>query len=157
MIQIGSIAAAGPVSELIVQRRDGVAVRLHVEFAGDAHSRGRGLMKRQYLAPRTGMVFDFERRRRVHMWMKNTLIPLDILFITESGEVIQIKHQATPRSSRLITSRHKVRYVVEINGGEAEELGFALGDRVLLQQWSQSRHGTARPATFNDIRLGTSG
>ena len=95
-------------------------------------------MWRRSLAPRTGMLFDFDRQQRVRMWMKNTLIPLDILFVTESGELVQIKRKATPGSLHLIASRQKVRYVIEINGGEADELYFAPGDRVLVKQWWES-------------------
>jgi uncharacterized protein len=125
-------AALSGENELVVLRRDGVAVRLQIEIADDARSRESGLMWREFLAPRTGMLFDFERARPVRMWMKNTLIPLDMLFVTESGEIVHIERNASPRSLRAIGPRRSVRYVLEINGGEAVELGFALGDRVLL-------------------------
>lgn len=124
--------AASAADELIVLRRDGVAVRLQIETANDARSRKRGLMWRKTLAPRSGMLFDFERPRRVRMWMKNTQIPLDLLFVTELGELVEIERNASPGSLRLIAPRHAVRYVLEINGGEASDFAFAIGDRVWL-------------------------
>jgi len=89
-------------------------------------------MWRSYLAPRAGMLFDFERSKRVQMWMKNTLISLDMLFVTELGELVYVERNASPRSLRLIAAPRDVRYVLEINGGESADLGFAPGDRLLL-------------------------
>lgn len=106
-------------------------MRLQVEYARDSRSRSQGLMRRETLAPRSGMLFDFETPQRVQMWMKDTLIPLDMLFITEQGELVEIERGARPESLRIISSRHKVRYVLEINAGEARALEFFPGDRLV--------------------------
>lgn len=116
---------------LLVVRADAVVVRLTVVVANNAEAQRRGLMWRQYLAPRNGMLFDFLQPKDIAMWMQNTLISLDLLFIGQSGEVIHIKHRAAPHSLDMITAGQEVRYVLEINGGEAEELNFAIGDRIL--------------------------
>ena len=115
---------------LLVVRADAVVVRLTVAVVDNAEAQRRGLMWRQYLAPRNGMLFDFLQPKDIAMWMKNTLISLDLLFIAQAGEVVYIKHRAAPHSLDLITAGQEVRYVLEINGGEAEELNFAIGDRI---------------------------
>ena len=117
---------------LIVQRRDGVAVRFEVEHAREATTHRKGLMGREHLARRSGMFFDFQRTQRVRMWMKNTLIPLDMLFVTESGAIVHIARNTTPLSREVIAAAEPVRYVLEINAGVAQELGITAGDRVLL-------------------------
>ena len=78
------------------------------------------------------MLFDFHSMRPVQMWMKNTLIPLDMLFVTESGALVQIERNTSPHSLDLITAVEPVRYVVEINGGEAQSLEITVGDRMLV-------------------------
>jgi uncharacterized membrane protein (UPF0127 family) len=115
---------------LLVVRADAVVVRLTVVVADNAEAQRRGLMWRQDLAPRDGMLFDFLQPKDIAMWMKNTPISLDLLFIAQAGEVVYIKHRAAPHSLDLITAGQEVRYVLEINGGEAEELNFAIGDRI---------------------------
>jgi uncharacterized membrane protein (UPF0127 family) len=134
------VIAAGADSELIVVRRDGVTVRLEIERADGPRARQAGLMWRDHLAPRSGMLFDFERSQHIQMWMKNTLIPLDMLFVTERGELVYVERNASPRSLRLIASPRAVRYVLEINGGESVDLGFAPGDRFLLTPRSRTKH-----------------
>jgi uncharacterized membrane protein (UPF0127 family) len=119
---------------LIVLRQDGVAVRLEFEQARGAVALKRGLMLRDYLAPRSGMLFDFKRSSRVGMWMKDTLIPLDMLFVSENGTLVQIEEDASPQSLMLISSRVPVRYVLEINAGEVRKLGFSIGDQLLLPE-----------------------
>ena len=119
---------------LFIVRSDGVRVELSVEVAGDEHQRRIGLMGRSDLAPRHGMLFDFGAPRIVTMWMKNTPLSLDMLFLDEHGLVVWLQPRTTPDSLALISAPRQVRYVLEINAGEAQSLGITSGDRVLLAQ-----------------------
>lgn len=119
---------------LTVVRRDGVAIYYQIELVDDPGSRTRGLMWRESLPRRTGMYFDFGRPQRVRMWMRNTLIPLDMLFVSEPGVLVDIKRNTSPGSLRLVGPSQAVRYVLEINGGEASEFDFTIGDRFILSQ-----------------------
>ncbi|WP_246191242.1 DUF192 domain-containing protein [Aureimonas leprariae] len=101
-----------------------------VELAETPPEREKGLMFRRSMAPDHGMLFDFDESRPVTMWMKNTLIPLDMLFMDEQGVVTQVKRMAKPESLDLIPSGGPVRYVLELNGGAAERFGVHQGDRL---------------------------
>ena len=108
----------------------GAAHRYEVEVAATPGARARGLMFRRTLAPRAGMLFDFGRDEVARMWMKNTFIPLDMVFVDRGGVVRRIVRNARPRSLDTISSRVPVRAVLELNGGEAERIGLAAGDRL---------------------------
>jgi len=101
-----------------------------VELADDTAERERGLMFRKTLAPDRGMLFDFKTPREVAFWMRNTLIPLDIIFIRPDGRVLSIAREATPLSETPIPSGGTVRGVLEIAGGRAAQIGLMPGDRV---------------------------
>jgi uncharacterized membrane protein (UPF0127 family) len=101
-----------------------------VEIADTDATRERGLMFRKHLAGDQGMLFDFKTPQPVTFWMKNTLIPLDMLFIAPDGRVISIARQATPMSETAIPSGGDVLAVLEIRGGRAAEVGVEPGDRV---------------------------
>jgi uncharacterized membrane protein (UPF0127 family) len=88
-------------------------------------------MHRKDLAPNAGMLFDFGRTAPVSMWMRNTYIPLDMLFISEDGEIINIAHDAVPHSEAILASDGPVRAVLEIPAGTTRLLGIKAGDRVL--------------------------
>jgi uncharacterized protein len=103
---------------------------LVVELAETPAEREKGLMFRQNMAADHGMLFDFDESRPVTMWMKNTLIPLDMLFMDGKGVVTQVKRMAKPESLDLIPSNGPVRYVLELNGGSAERYGVRSGDRL---------------------------
>lgn len=122
-----------PRDVLLVERRDGVVVRIDIELAETAAARETGLMGRSALRARTGMLFDFGTHRRVKMWMKNTLIPLDMMFVDEDGEVIGIAERTVPHALDLIGPEKPIRYVLEINAGEVQRFGFRVGDRLLLR------------------------
>jgi uncharacterized membrane protein (UPF0127 family) len=128
----GAVGGTDVTTELMVVRRDGVIVYLNAEIASDHASRESGLMGREFLQKRGGMLFDFSAPQRVRMWMKNTVIPLDMLFLSETGHIIHIVPHATPMSLNLLGPREPARYVLEINGNEADELAFTPGDRVLI-------------------------
>ena len=102
-----------------------------VELAATQEQRARGLMFRDGLAPWAGMLFVYDPPREVSFWMKNTRISLDLLFIDAAGTIVRIAARATPLSTAPIPSEAPVKAVLEIAGGRAEELGIAVGDRVL--------------------------
>ncbi len=102
----------------------------HVEIADNAASRERGLMFRKSLAPDAGMLFDFKTPQTVGFWMRNTLIPLDMLFIDKDGYIINLAANAIPLSEDTVPSRGVVLAVLELRGGRAAELGIEPGDRV---------------------------
>ena len=116
---------------VIATRADSVQVRFVVELADTPASRQRGLMYRQSLPPRTGMWFDFGRDTGVRMWMKNTPLGLDMLFVTGAGELVALE-QAEPFSEQRLGAGRDVRYVLEIAAGEAERYALTIGDRLQL-------------------------
>ncbi|MFN7178725.1 DUF192 domain-containing protein [Hyphomonas sp.] len=101
-----------------------------VEIASTPEEIQQGLMFRESLAPDAGMLFDFGQSRPASMWMKNTLIPLDMLFMDETGRVVAIARNAVPRSTRSLGPGVPVRAVLELPGGRARELGIVPGDIV---------------------------
>lgn len=99
--------------------------------ADTPEARSRGLMYVTRLESDRGMLFDFRMTGPVSMWMKNTPLSLDMLFIDEQGVVTRIEPRTRPFSTALIASGMDVRAVLEVNGGTAEKLGIAAGDRVV--------------------------
>jgi hypothetical protein len=103
-----------------------------VEIATTPGQMEQGLMFRRSLAPDAGMLFDYRQPATAMMWMKNTLIPLDMLFVDERGMIINIHERAVPGSLETIPSGGPIRAVIELNGGTAARLGIARGDRVVF-------------------------
>ena len=101
-----------------------------VEIADNDATRERGLMDRRFMAADHGMLFEFDREAPVSFWMKNTYIPLDMLFIRGDGRIARIAENTEPLSERNIPSGAPVRAVLEVIGGTAKKLGIAPGDRV---------------------------
>lgn len=101
-----------------------------VEVMRTPEQRARGLMHRQFMPADRGMLFDFKRTEPVAMWMQNTYISLDMLFIRADGTVARIAERTEPLSTRTIPSGEPVLSVLEINGGVAEKLGIKAGDKV---------------------------
>lgn len=101
-----------------------------VELALDNSQRQQGLMFRKEMAADRGMLFDFGRARGVLMWMKNTYLPLDMLFIDEDGIIRTIHHDAEPMSETVIDSKVPVLFVLELNAGTAKRLNLKPGHRV---------------------------
>ena len=88
-----------------------------------------GLMFRRSMPANAGMLFDFKRPTPVTMWMKNTVIPLDMLFLDDRGRVIDIHERAVPYSTDMIAGKVPARYVIELNGGTVARLGIKIGDQ----------------------------
>jgi uncharacterized membrane protein (UPF0127 family) len=110
-----------------------------VEVADTEASRERGLMFRTSLAPDAGMLFDYHHEQQASFWMQNTLIPLDMIFISADGIVKTIHVNAQPRDTTSIPSGVPIRFVMEIPGGRSEEIGLKVGDR-----FEHPRVGTAQ-------------
>jgi uncharacterized membrane protein (UPF0127 family) len=130
----GLLLAAGPVrpaelQTLEIASKSGVHV-FAVEIAVNDADRAKGLMYRKELPEGRGMLFDFKREQEVSFWMKNTYIPLDMLFIRTDGRILRIAENTTPLSEALIGSGGPVLAVLEVIGGTAGKLGLAPGDRV---------------------------
>ncbi|WP_372422820.1 DUF192 domain-containing protein [Salinarimonas chemoclinalis] len=122
-------AAAQELQPLTIVTDDGEH-HFQVELAATEEDRSRGLMYRRSMPADHGMLFDFERIRPVSMWMRNTYIPLDMLFIDADGTIVRIAQDTEPLSERSIRSGQPVLSVLELNGGTARRLGIAAGDRV---------------------------
>ena len=131
MIAAGVLAPPVARAEAVcVDLAGGAVHRYEVEIAATPGARAQGLMFRRSLAPGAGMLFDFGRDEIARMWMKNTFIPLDMVFADRDGTVRGIARDTRPRSLDTISSRVPVRAVLELNGGEAERIGLAPGDRI---------------------------
>jgi hypothetical protein len=139
-VAIGAVALAGIAWALFA---GGDSNRIAIETASGSHiftvewartpaERARGLMERTDLPADHGMVFDFGREQPVSFWMRNTPLPLDMIFIHGDGTVYRIEHSTTPYSDDMIPSGGAVRYVLEVNGGTAMRIGLRPGDRVRL-------------------------
>jgi uncharacterized protein len=122
-------AATLPVETIRIETANGQK-SFQVEVAADVASQQRGLMFRRELAPDAGMLFDFHQEARVTFWMKNTPLPLDMVFIRKDGTVASIEPNAVPFSTDSIPSPEPVRAVLEIRGGRAHDLGIEPGDKV---------------------------
>ncbi|MBU1315331.1 MAG: DUF192 domain-containing protein [Alphaproteobacteria bacterium] len=117
--------------ELVIETQDGKRHAFDVELALTPEQRSQGLMHRESMPPDHGMLFDFDDTRPVSMWMQNTPLPLDMLFIQKDGTISHIHEMAVPFSQAIIDSRGPVSYVLELNGGRADALGITSGDRVI--------------------------
>ena len=115
---------------LTIVSADGVSHSFRVELADTDEERARGLMFRRSMAPDAGMLFDFGRQSSVSMWMKNTYLPLDMLFIGSDGVIVTIAENTEPHSLKSIPSGVPVMAVLELNAGTASRLEIKTGDRV---------------------------
>lgn len=117
---------------LIVSASDKACIRFDVYFATNNAQRARGLMFVRDMPETTGMLFIYESDDYLSMWMKNTFIPLDILFVRADGSVSSIAYNTEPQSLRSITALEPVRYVLELNAGVAEKFSI---DKYSLLDW----------------------
>ena len=108
-----------------------------VEVMRTPDERAKGLMFRRFMPADRGMLFDFQRVEPVAMWMQNTYISLDMIFIRADGSVARVAERTEPLSTRTIPSGEPVLSVLELNGGIAEKIGLKPGDKV--------EHGLFRP------------
>jgi uncharacterized membrane protein (UPF0127 family) len=117
-------------SDLIIQTIEGKKHKFKIEIADTEIERRHGLMNRETLKPNAGMLFVFEEVSFQTFWMKDTLIPLDILFIDQSGKITHIVENAKPHDLTPLPSGGPVRATLEILGGQSAKLGIEKGDLV---------------------------
>lgn len=122
-----ALAQAACAPDRVDLRWSGGGESFAVEVADDDAERARGLMFRETLDPAAGMLFVYESPRRAMFWMKNTLIPLDMIFADATGTVTRVHSNAVPGDLTPIDGGEGVAFVLEINGGLAQRLGIAPG------------------------------
>jgi len=122
-------AWAAGTAPLVIDTKAGGHVALTVELAVSQDELSKGLMNRQSLPEHGGMLFDFGYERPIAMWMKNTLIPLDMVFIANDGRILGIAQRTVPMSLETIPSPGPVRAVLELPGGTTEHEHIAVGDK----------------------------
>lgn len=115
----------------LVIHADGREHAFVVEVARTTEEQARGLMFRESLGANEGMIFPIEPPRPASFWMKNTLIPLDMLFVRADGTIARIAAETVPHSLEPVRSGEPVAAVLELRGGRAAELGIEEGDRVV--------------------------
>src|SRR6266699_776682 len=121
--------AAAELQPLEIASKTGVHV-FAVEMAVTPEEQAKGLMFRRELPEGQGMLFDFRHEQPTSFWMKNTYVPLDMIFIRADGRIARIAENTVPLSEALVPSGWPVRAVLEVNAGMARKLGIAPGDRV---------------------------
>jgi uncharacterized protein len=125
----GSGAETLDVIPLSVSKSNGPTVHLRVEVARSSEQQKRGLMFRESLADDAGMLFPYDTPQTVSFWMKNTVIPLDMIFIRADGTIARIAAETEPYTLEAEKSGEPVAAVLEIAGGQAAALGIAEGDK----------------------------
>jgi uncharacterized membrane protein (UPF0127 family) len=116
-------------------------LQFRVEVVDDEAERSRGLMHRESLPRFAGMLFVYDSPQPVAFWMRNTLIPLDMLFFDGAGRLTRIKENAVPHDETPIVGGDAIRYVLEINGGMAAELGIEPGAEIRHPALEQAAAG----------------
>ena len=122
-------AQAASIQPLEIVTKSGVQV-FSVEMATTEEEKTTGLMYRKELADGKGMLFDFSPEQQVSMWMKNTYISLDMIFIRADGRILRIAENTEPHSTKIISSGGLAKGVLEVIAGTAQKYGIAPGDRV---------------------------
>jgi uncharacterized membrane protein (UPF0127 family) len=122
-------AQAASLQPLEIATKSGVQV-FTVEIATTDEEKTTGLMYRKELADGRGMLFDFSPEQEVTMWMKNTFISLDMIFIRADGRILRIAENTEPQSTKIIPSRGLAKGVLEVIAGTAKKYGIEPGDRV---------------------------
>jgi len=131
--------SAFPQSLLAIRTADGKVINFKVWSADTPRREEQGLMFVKQMDEHAGMLFVFPDSKRVTMWMKNTYISLDLLFMSRLGRIDYIAARATPLSEAIIGPPDPEFAVLELNGGAAERLGIKVGDRVLHQSFKQPK------------------
>lgn len=134
LLNISSIAEAMtqfPTDHLAIVGADGRRHEYTVEVASTLEQLTQGLMYRRQMAANAGMIFDFQISKPVSMWMKNTLIPLDMVFVDQHGVITGIAERTVPQSLDIISSPGPARAVIELNGGATQAAGIKAGDHVI--------------------------
>ena len=117
--------------QITIRKQDGEELHFNVELALTSAQQAKGLMFRTEMAEDAGMLFIFGRVNKLSFWMKNTLIPLDMLFLHPDGTIHHIHSNAKPQDLTAITSKFPAKAVLELNGGASDKMGIKEGDQVL--------------------------
>lgn len=128
-----SLDALFPRSSIVISASSNACYRFDIHVAANDQQRQRGLMYVRHMDDRRGMLFVYPGDGVYSMWMKNTFIPLDMLFIRADGTISSIAHDTEPQSLKSVRSIEDVRYVLELNAGISKRLGITAGDRMI---WS---------------------
>jgi len=128
ILNLMSRAFSSGSGHLEITTQDGRVYLFNVEIASTNEERQRGLMFRQKMAEDSGMLFLFPTEQKVAFWMKNTLIPLDLLYIDREGRILQIAKNTVPLSEQALPSLNPVSAVLEINAGLTDRLVILPGD-----------------------------
>jgi len=135
-----ALAASGACSPDAVQLRgDWGQVRFAVELADDEAERAKGLMNRASMPQSAGMLFVYPDPRTVGFWMKNTLIPLDMIFLDAEGTVARVHSNAVPGDLTPIMGGDGIKAVLEINGGLAKRMGIGPGSQLRHPSFAAAR------------------
>lgn len=126
----GSALAGACRTDIVDLSGDWGHAQFRVELADDAEERAQGLMHREAMPRGSGMLFVYPRPQPVAFWMRNTLIPLDMIFMDETGTVTALHQNAQPGDETPVPGGTEVRFVLEINGGMAHMLGLKPGTRM---------------------------
>ena len=121
-------AAAGCADDTVTVQGGWGKVRFAISVADEPQERARGLMFVKEMPAMSGMLFIYDNPQHATFWMRNTLIPLDMIFVDARGEVLNVHRNAVPLDETIIDGGQGVSAVLEINGGLAERLGIAVGD-----------------------------
>jgi len=105
-------------------------IKIDIEIADNDYERTRGLMYRRSLPDNSGMLFIFERSGTLSFWMRNTYIPLDIIFVDKNRQIVTIQKNTKPLSYAQIPSKRNAKYAVEVNGGFSDRHGIVIGDYI---------------------------
>ncbi len=132
------LSRAAELQPLEIATKSGVKM-FSVEMATTDEERAKGLMYRKELPDGRGMLFDFTPEQTISMWMKNTYISLDMIFIGADGRVIRIAENTEPESTRIISSGSPAKAVLEVIGGTARKLGISQGDQVVHPLFKKRR------------------
>ncbi len=109
-------------------------ITFNVEIAKTIEERRTGLMYRKKLLNNEGMLFIFPREKIIQLWMKNTYIPLDVIFISENKVIVDIKKNMEKLSETIVKSKVKSKYALEFNAGLINKLDIKIGDKVLFNE-----------------------
>ena len=109
-------------------------ITFNVEVAKTIEERRTGLMYRKKLLNNEGMLFIFPREKIIQLWMKNTYIPLDVIFISENKVIVDLKKNMEKLSETIVKSKVKSRYALEFNAGLINKLDIKIGDKVLFNE-----------------------
>lgn len=129
-VLVAPASAAECATDAVYLRGDWGEVRFSVELADDDESRAQGLMHRESLPRSAGMLFVYPHAQQVGFWMKNTLIPLDMIFLDDTGTVTFIHEDAQPHDERPVIGPRDTRAVLEVNGGVSAQIGIDLGSEM---------------------------